>query len=1349
MSAGGANRPTVNAAGDSNIRSSESSSRSGGGLGLSLAGHGDGDDEGVGEGIVMLSSPGDGGGRRHEDSGRHHGRLTPIRCDSDEDDDGLGDSSDWSGDGHDDDGGLRQRLFAEAQMEAQREAQRLMSAAGFGSDASDSSFVGAGSGGSGTFSGSYGGGHGRFASPLADAASSHSALRTPVGAYRAAGRHGKGAASAARERVSLNVDGICYSEEGDDGRGLSMVGGSSSSSVSTHRPAVGLVSNPASGLKQRRAQQAMQAGGTDAAARINGLRIGDNASSSGSVEQDSKHASYSPRRPNTGEGVTANASLHDGHGGSAGVRRSSLSGVQIRDLGPSTTAGPAGLPRRVDQAGNGVPPVDWPGDGDEGGTPAVDADLDHMYADALPLGDGDDADAAYPDDAFDDDGGGGGNVNLGESTSSWHISASGTMRLGGFLAINAGGIKDWGAAGLPGAASNGGASAGIGPLRVPPARRGHIKNELIMLDTIGQGATGIVQRALHLPTLQLTAVKHMRIYDEDTRASMVRELKALHANMIPLVRRTHGRGRGETATGLGLSGTLQAGGGLGTSADLGSTLGSTLLPPPRPPIMSWGSRAISTGAESVYSIDPDHDTLGQTAGSGSMGETAAGGGHGLDLSGSIGGGSAYENNNNQEVEVEPDIGGAATAHLVRLYDAYATASSGLVSIVMEYCGGGSLQDIVDCGGVRDERAVARIAAHSLHGLAWLHSNRQLHRDIKPANILSTTGGHCYKVADLGIVRQLDDTQAYAKTWTGTQMYMSPERIGSMATSSSSSTSADAKSQGGDQGYSFPSDVWALGLTLIAVIIGRYPFADTSYWELVRAIKDLPPPLHVVEGAYKVDGKRPSSELMDFLAKALDRDPNKRWSAEQLLQHDLITKHTHHIVKKTGASSGSGKASDSKADSTSPSSAPASSASSAVDDQEVGLALCESADAAKPGSRFPGPFIRLSTDEQDKLVELASSIVDKSLDKVHWQSFVRYFRRYRNRRRRKAYFSLDETSFNTYVADRVSNLAGTLGRGSSGLGLGGGIGASRSAIPSMDSVASGRMLAVGHIRDLTAGESAHSRGDHGQRHQLPESSVSGRAASLAGRHVGGGPAAAYLPPPSYRELQLDIDDVRTLAAQLGLPPLFVRTAYNDLIKKRIFDSSAGSKPGAGLTAGMVKPAAAASAPSNGAESHAAASRSSSMAGIVSVPQSQQPASVEPVPMTALASNGSGQLKPRSADRTGQAAASSRPSPQAARQERLSIPLALRSRPLLPPALAITGKSPGQSRDAHLPVDDHHRDVRDDGPSRQEQPRHDGLPMTQRSAGARRSEMAAVMLGDGTHVVEIREVPSARGPGPRIA
>lgn len=88
------------------------------------------------------------------------------------------------------------------------------------------------------------------------------------------------------------------------------------------------------------------------------------------------------------------------------------------------------------------------------------------------------------------------------------------------------------------------------------------------------------------------------------------------------------------------------------------------------------------------------------------------------------------------------------------------------------------------------------------GLDYLHSvQRVLHRDLKPANLLMDEEGNV-KISDFGISAHLGDVSAFAETFVGTTRYMAPERL-SGAT------------------YSYPSDVWALGLILLELVTGRY------------------------------------------------------------------------------------------------------------------------------------------------------------------------------------------------------------------------------------------------------------------------------------------------------------------------------------------------------------------------------------------------------------------------------------------------------------------------------------------------------------------------------------------------
>lgn len=77
-----------------------------------------------------------------------------------------------------------------------------------------------------------------------------------------------------------------------------------------------------------------------------------------------------------------------------------------------------------------------------------------------------------------------------------------------------------------------------------------------------------------------------------------------------------------------------------------------------------------------------------------------------------------------------------------------------------------------------------------------------------------------------------------------------------------------------QEYSFPSDVWALGLSLMTVALGRLPFNSSGgYWSILQSIRDenIPElPNHF------------TSDFKSFLRACLHRDPAKRQTCEQLL-----------------------------------------------------------------------------------------------------------------------------------------------------------------------------------------------------------------------------------------------------------------------------------------------------------------------------------------------------------------------------------------------------------------------------------------------------------------------------------
>ncbi|KAF9049475.1 kinase-like protein [Hymenopellis radicata] len=142
-------------------------------------------------------------------------------------------------------------------------------------------------------------------------------------------------------------------------------------------------------------------------------------------------------------------------------------------------------------------------------------------------------------------------------------------------------------------------------------------------------------------------------------------------------------------------------------------------------------------------------------------------------------------------------------YIVTSFGAYLTEPN--ICICMEYMDKRSFDGVYKSIGAVDIRVVGKVAICVLEGLGYLYDvHRIIHRDIKPSNILLNSSGEI-KLCDFGVSGEL--INSIANSFVGTSIYMSPERI-----------------QGGD--YSIKSDVWSLGITLIELAHGRFPFNDS-------------------------------------------------------------------------------------------------------------------------------------------------------------------------------------------------------------------------------------------------------------------------------------------------------------------------------------------------------------------------------------------------------------------------------------------------------------------------------------------------------------------------------------------
>jgi serine/threonine protein kinase len=171
-------------------------------------------------------------------------------------------------------------------------------------------------------------------------------------------------------------------------------------------------------------------------------------------------------------------------------------------------------------------------------------------------------------------------------------------------------------------------------------------------------------------------------------------------------------------------------------------------------------------------------------------------------------------------------------HVARVSDV-GTLENGAPYMVMEYLEGGDLAARVQQQGPLPVDQAVEFVLQACDAIADAHSLGIVHRDLKPANLfcIRRNDGHfSIKVLDFGIskVTRLGGSgpdMGMTKTTAvmGSPYYMSPEQV-------QSAKDVDAR-----------SDIWALGVILYELLVGRVPFGGETIAELVLKIMTVPMP----------------------------------------------------------------------------------------------------------------------------------------------------------------------------------------------------------------------------------------------------------------------------------------------------------------------------------------------------------------------------------------------------------------------------------------------------------------------------------------------------------------------------
>jgi TM2 domain-containing membrane protein YozV len=194
-------------------------------------------------------------------------------------------------------------------------------------------------------------------------------------------------------------------------------------------------------------------------------------------------------------------------------------------------------------------------------------------------------------------------------------------------------------------------------------------------------------------------------------------------------------------------------------------------------------------------------------------------------------------------------------HLVALHDVK-QSPDGDFFVIMEFVSGPSLRDLLNAepAGLGPQKA-AYFLREIARGLAYLHDRGIVHRDLKPGNIFYEDG--YVKIGDYGLAKIMAASQHSGQTMSvGTVHYMAPE-IGS-------------------GNYDRTIDIYALGVILYEMLLGRVPFAGATMGEVLMkhltaqpAVDELPAPFPSV------------------LRKALAKDPRDRYQTVQEMMAEVF------------------------------------------------------------------------------------------------------------------------------------------------------------------------------------------------------------------------------------------------------------------------------------------------------------------------------------------------------------------------------------------------------------------------------------------------------------------------------
>lgn len=183
-----------------------------------------------------------------------------------------------------------------------------------------------------------------------------------------------------------------------------------------------------------------------------------------------------------------------------------------------------------------------------------------------------------------------------------------------------------------------------------------------------------------------------------------------------------------------------------------------------------------------------------------------------------------------------------------------------VYILLEICTNQSLSELLRRRKRLTELETQCYMLQIISALMYIHSRNVIHRDLKIGNLFISEKMEI-KLGDFGLASKLDYEGQKKKTICGTPNYIAPEVLDSKC------------------GHGLEVDIWALGVILYTLLIGRPPFETNDVKKTYGLIK---------VNAYSFpDHVSISKEAKSLITQILKLDPSRRPSLNEILEHEFF------------------------------------------------------------------------------------------------------------------------------------------------------------------------------------------------------------------------------------------------------------------------------------------------------------------------------------------------------------------------------------------------------------------------------------------------------------------------------